>query len=291
MSLDSLLARINERHGTTFTLGSHYPHGESTFGTYAVGDMHGRLGVLKLWERQPDFIARQGAIAAALARLRDCGYPAPLYLVIGCTPTTCYCIQEQLPGSPAQPLDPRLLPRLLELNALQRGEALPGPRDWPHRVVSTVLQGGDGYCLLEPLRTYSSTTAALLVAVQTLVMRHAGEHCATADLVHYDFNPTNLLVHDGMISGVIDWQDPCSGDCTFDLSTLLLYSWELPEVRYRLWSCALDRAGPRMLGVYLAHMILRQVDWAIRHHGATATARWCRIAQDILAACRALGVT
>jgi aminoglycoside phosphotransferase (APT) family kinase protein len=154
-----------------------------------------------------------------------------------------------------------------------------------------VLQGGDGYCLLEPLRTYSSTTAALLVAVQALVMRHADAHCATGDLVHYDFNPTNLLVQDGMISGVIDWQDPCSGDCTFDLSTLLFYCWEISELQDRLWSCALDRAGPRMLGVYLAHMILRQVDWAIRHHGAADTARWCRIAQDILAACRALGVT
>ncbi len=291
MSPASLLVQINERHGTTFTLWAHYLHGESAFGAHAVSDRDGRRGVLKLWEWQPDFVARQRALAAVLARLRDGRYPAPLPFLIGCTATTCYCIQERLPGRPLQTLAPHLLPRLLALNALQRCQALPGPQDWPHRIVTTVLHGGDGYCLLESLRTYSSTTAELLSAVQTLVRRHADTPCATGDLVHYDFNPANLLMHAGQISGVIDWQDPCSGDCAFDLSTLLCYTWEHPEVRDRLWASALERAGPEMLGVYLAHMILRQVDWAIRHHGAAATAAWCRTAHSILTACRALGVS
>jgi hypothetical protein len=287
MTVAALLAEINRRHATTFTLGPRYPGGESTHGAYAVHDAAGHPGVLKLWECSPDFVARQHEIGAATARLRERGYPAPRYLAVGCTRAACYCVQERLPGAPLRTLTPALLANVLELNALQRGQALPGPRDWPRRIVATVLEGGDGYCLLEPLRAYSAETAELLCTLQAMVTRHKDERCETGDLVHYDFNPANLLVQDGAISGVIDWQDPCSGDCTFDLATLLLYVWETPDMRGLLWAHALERAGPGVLGIYLAHMILRQVDWAIRHHRAAATAAWLRTAGSMLGACRA----
>jgi Ser/Thr protein kinase RdoA (MazF antagonist) len=73
------------------------------------------------------------------------------------------------------------------------------------------------------LRTYSTTTAELLVTLQALVAQHSEAYYETSDLVHFDLNPSNILVESGKISGVIDWQDPCSGDCTFDLMTLLFY--------------------------------------------------------------------
>jgi len=88
---------------------------------------------------------------------------------------------------------------------------------------------------------------------------------------------------------VIDWQDPCTGDCTFDLVTLLLYAWETPAARDLLWQHVRGQVGPGILGVYLAHMILRQVDWAIRHHGPPDTASWLRIAREALTQWRTLG--
>jgi hypothetical protein len=286
----SLLVTINEQHGTSFALAERYPDGESRMGTYAAIDATGRRGVLK-WDpdSNPALVDRQREIGAATARLRERGYPAPLYWVVGRTSAACYWIQEMLPGTPLRTVTPALVPRLMGLNALQKGQAIPHRQDWPNRVFDTVLHGGDGYCLLEPLRTYSAQTAELLATLQALVARHRDERYEAADLVHFDFNPANILVQDGVISGVIDWQDPCSGDCAFDLVTLLFYAWDAPAVRDQLWQHTLGRVGPGALGVYLAHLILRQVDWSIRHHGPQVTASWLRIAREILARCSTTG--
>jgi hypothetical protein len=288
MQPTSLLATINEQHGTSFALAERYADGESRTGAYAVNDATGRHGVLK-WHPDPALIDRLREIGAATARLRERGYPAPLYWVVGCIGSACYSIQEMLPGTPLRTVTPALVPRLMGLNALQKGQAIPHRQDWPDRVVDTVLHGGDGYCLLTPLRTYSAETAELLTTLQALVARHQDERYEMADLVHFDFNPANILVEDGVISGVIDWQDACSGDCAFDLVTLLFYAWDAPAVRDQLWQHTLERVGPGVLSVYLAHLILRQVDWSIRHHGPQDTASWLRIAREILARCSMTG--
>jgi hypothetical protein len=40
----------------------------------------------------------------------------------------------------------------------------------------------------------------------------------------------------------------------------------------------LERTTPAVLAVYLSHLIVRQVDWSIRHHAAATTARYVRVA-------------
>jgi hypothetical protein len=286
MDPSMLLTAVNAQHDTTFTLAERYPHGESGSGAYAVIDVTERRGVLK-WVSDPTRGARLHEIAATTTQLRTSGYPAPRYFVVGCVSTVCYTIQEMLPGRPLQRVPLGLVPRLVQFNELQRGHALPGPRDWPRPIVAPVLYGGAGFCLLDPLRTYSSATATLLMTVQAIVRQHYAASYATDDVVHIDFNPTNILVHNGTISGIIDWQDPQAGDCTFDLVTLLFYSWNTPAVRDQLWQHILTRISPQVLGVYLAHMSLRQVDWSIRHHGSQAVSQWLRVAQASLARCAA----
>jgi hypothetical protein len=278
----TLLVTVNAQHGTTFTLAGRYAQGESSSGAYAVIDAAGRSGVLK-WVPAVTGLARLHEIAATTGQLRTRGYPAPQYFVVGCVPHACYSIQERLPGTPLQEVPRDLVPHLVHLNHLQRGHALPGPRRWPRAIVDPVLYGGDGFCLLDPLRTYSPTTAALLAAVQAVVRQHHDATYALDDVVHIDCNPTNILVHNGEISGVIDWHDPQVGDATFDLVTLLFYSWDTPAVRDQLWQHILARISPQVLQVYLAHLILRQVDWSIRHYSPNATTRWVRIAQESLA--------
>ena len=277
MRLAELLQSINARHQTTFALVWQYPDGEQ--GAFAITDHPGRRCVLK-WEPGDDNLSRMQETRAVTDLLRSIGYPAPRYLFMGDALEGIYSIQSALPGSPMRSLTTALLPRLFELNELQVGRALPGQRDWHQEVINTVLFGGDGYCVHASLQQYSRGTADLLQELQALVVAHQAEPHRTGDIVHGDFQHTNILMHDEQISGVIDWDASSAGNCIFDVATLLFYSYDVLDVRERLWDYALERATLKLLSTYFAHLILRQVDWSLRHHDQTTSERY--IARGLL---------
>jgi len=266
-----LLQQVNALHQTTFTLVEKYSDGEQ--GAFAITDHLNRRWVLKWTPEARNLQWMQGAKTVA-DLLRSLGYPAPYYLLIGKIPAGIYSIQSVLPGFPMRHLLPALLPRLFELNELQVGRAISGRKDWHQEVINTVLFGGDGYCLHASLQQHSPVTANLLQTLQTLVIAHQDEPHRTNDIVHGDFQHSNILIHDEQISGIVDWDGSCAGDCTFDIATLLFYSYDVVEVRERLWDYALKRASLRLLSMYLAHLILRQVDWSLRHHDLATSERY-----------------
>jgi Phosphotransferase enzyme family len=217
-----------------------------------------------------------------LRRLRETGYPIPRYVATGRLGGGTYVVQEALPGTPLRRVPTRLLPRILALNDLQRGRWVSnGPR-WPAPIVDDTLRGGDGYCLLDPMRAYSPATARLLRVLQQIVATHADGPVTTDDVVHFDFNPSNLLAAGNQISGVIDWEGACAGDRAFDLATLLFYSYDVRPIRDALREWVVNLSGPTALALYLAHLTHRQVDWSIRHHGSAEVERWLRVATAIL---------
>jgi len=59
-------------------------------------------------------------------------------------------------------------------------------------------------------------------------------------------------------------------------------SYDDPAPREWLWRQALARGGPAGLGVYLAHLMLRQVDWSIRFYGPEVVDHWVRVSQEVL---------
>ena len=103
--------------------------------------------------------------------------------------------------------------------------------------------------------------------------------------MHYDFTPTNLLADAATITGVIDINAPVlAGDRGFDLATLLFYAYDHDGIRARLGARLLELAGPRAARAYLAHIVLRQVDWSVRHYPeAPATRRHLRLARLVTA--------
>lgn len=274
-----LLQHLNALHQTTFTLLEKYPDGEQ--GAFAVTDHLGRRWVLK-WAPDAHNVPWMQEAKTVTDLLRSRGYPAPHYLLIEGIPEGIYSIQSALPGSPLRTLTTTLLPRLFELNELQVGQAIPGRKDWHQEVINTVLLGGDGYCLHTSLQQESQRTADLLQTLQALVMAHQDEPHRTNDIVHGDFQHANILMQDGQISGVVDWDGFAAGDCTFDIATLLFYSYDLVDVRELLWNYALERASLNLLSIYAAHLILRQVDWSLRYHDHTTSERYITRGQILL---------
>lgn len=260
---ETLLAEINQAHSTTFRLGQRYADGEQ--GAYALVDEAGAPFVLKV---TPDRSAapRLEATAVLCERLHARGYPAPRYAVVGTTATTVYSVQTALPGTPMRQPTSQYLPDVLALNALQAGQAPNMSRTWPAPVVTPTLEGGPGFCLLEPMRDHSVESAALLERLQAIVRRGAGLAVPQDDIVHFDFTPLNILVDGERISGVVDWDGACAGDRAFDLATLLFYSHQDLAVSEALYAAARELVGPEAVALYLAHVAHRLVDWMIRFH-------------------------
>ena len=61
---------------------------------------------------------------------------------------------------------------------------------------------------------------------------------------------------------MIDVNPPVlTGDRAFDLATLLFYLYDQDDIRDLLRARLMDLASPQAASAYLAHMVLRQVDW------------------------------
>lgn len=284
MDLSHLLQQINQRHNTTFMLAQRYQAGEQ--GAFAVVDAQGRRAVLK-WSAGTKHFAAYERASQVTTHLHSLGYPVPRYLATGVIAETSYSLQEALAGTPMGSVTPQFLPRVLELNRMQQGQANIAMQHWPELLFETVLYGGDEYCVLDSLRTYSSATAALLEKLQAQVVAHLDDDYITGDIVHFDFHALNILVADGQVSGVIDWDGVRMGDATFDLVTLLMYAcmqdWQ--EVVEQLWHHALERSGPATVSVYLAHMLVRQLDWMIRYYAGRDVEKWLAVAGRMLPRC------
>jgi tRNA A-37 threonylcarbamoyl transferase component Bud32 len=92
----------------------------------------------------------------------------------------------------------------------------------------------------------------------------------TSDIVHFDLCPANVLHERGRLTGIVDWNVPfdgaAQGDRGFDVATVLFYTYDNRATRDRLWARASAISGERWTAVYLAHLVLRQVEWSVRHH-------------------------
>jgi aminoglycoside phosphotransferase (APT) family kinase protein len=145
------------------------------------------------------------------------------------------------------------------------------------------VTGGDGYCLHSTLAARPGTRELLAA------LRRIGENCGPAvppgvDFTHLDFQFMNLLSDGRVITGVVDVNPPpLSGDRAFDLATLAFYGNDASELRRPVLARLSGLASWAAARAYLAHMVLRQVEWSIRHYpAAPATRHHLRLARLVL---------
>lgn len=279
----ALIEEINRTRGTSFRIADAALSGESG-ATRAILDQTGRGHILK-WGAGDEFrLDNAIAITAELARR---GYALAAYLLTGNNLELRWAIRPMLSGRSTGALDGCYLARILELNEMQAGAAAFVSGDWPARIVESVMEGYQEWCVMDTFRTHSAETAAMLPEMQEHARAAERLHSETHDAVHFDFNPQNILVEGDAITAVIDWEGCRRGDRAFDLATLLFYSYDRPEIRTRLWERMREIAVPEASALYLSHMIVRQLDWSIRRHGAPTIQRYLEIARDILRDLRA----
>jgi hypothetical protein len=238
----------------------------------------------------PDALDQVRDLDAAVRRLRERGYPAAALTGFGCADGLLFWVQELRPGAtvelgsgmPDVATLTRLLPDLLRLNSAQAGLET-GGQLLGDLLRTTLAVGGDGYCVHATLERHPRTRGLLAI------LRRTGEQYGAdipdrGDYVHYDFNTANILSDGNAVTGIIDMNPPViTGDRAFDLATLLFYVYDHDGLRSGLRTPLLELAGPGVAAVYLAHMVLRQVEWSVRHYpDASMTERHLHLARLVL---------
>lgn len=190
-----------------------------------------------------------------------------------------------------------VLPAILGAVELQRDAGdhpelpvLPEPL-WPRWLLDTITVGGEGYCLHETMLRRADTEA-LLQRLVRIATRNSSAPARTTDVVHFDLNPANILHRDGRLTGIVDWTPPGAGhgDRGFDLATLLFYTYDLDATRADLWKATASVSGAEWTAVYLCHLVLRQVEWTVRHRpGTPEESRFLGVARRVLADCEQRG--
>lgn len=134
------------------------------------------------------------------------GYPWP------------WSVVPYLPGVPAADV-PALDPAAATaIGGFLRALHQPAPADAPYNPYRGVWVGEREQVLMTNLRTVADRVdeeAALRVWSSAVA---APRHSRPPVWLHGDLHPANILVHDGKISGVIDFGDITSGDPACDLS-------------------------------------------------------------------------
>lgn len=165
---------------------------------------------------------------------------------------------------------------MIDLNRQFAG-LLVGHRDIPP-VELYLGHSGPGFCLHEPLAGYDRRTARLLDWIREVGRDY--EMPDDGDLVHFDYHPGNILVRDDdRICGVVDWDGTRRGDRHLDLVTLRFdLGRRAPDLTGQLDELLRSAVSAERLRAYWAHMSLRQVDWAIRHHTSSDVDVWLSVA-------------
>jgi hypothetical protein len=275
LDAERVVAEVAAETGTRLTLEGPCPGGE--VGAAYVRWPDGHRAVLT-WRPDIELAEVQRGPLAVVEALRAVGYPAPATELAAQIGASVVTVQELLPGAKIDYLDSASLDQALALNALQRGQ-LAQRADVP--LMKLFLRGdGPGFCVHEPLRQFSRRSAALEQWIRSVGADHP-DLLAGQDAMHCDFHPGNMLRADGAITGIVDWDGACRGDCRLDLVTLrfgVLPGQCDPGVEERLDSI-LDGLPDSILRPAWAHMSLRMADWAIRHFSAAEVDYWLDLAE------------
>ena len=188
--------------------------------------------------------------------------------------------------NPSRRLSHDLVDELLSLHHRRLRLAVPdGPDTWGQDMIEILVEGGNGYCLHEPLRTYDERTRRVVERIEEIGRALTPADLPGGDIVHGDLHPGNLLQVGGRLSAVVDLDYTRLGDAAFDLTCLALASLDHavePGVRKRLMAAGVESLGSKQRAAYIGNLLLRLLDWPIRKHRVDELEFWVENADRLL---------
>lgn len=246
------------------------------WGAWLVRGRGGSNFVLKcLWDA--DWRGRLASASAVVEALRKRDAPVPRFVASGFDANlgTWYLL-EWLDGHPAVRLTRPLLGQTLRFVEVQAGigDEVPDAFDWRAEVERWLLSRASE--IVERTRLQSDAGARLADELDCVFADGTLAGRPSPDAVHGDFLATQLLVDDGRLAGVLDWDAAGRGERAQDLALLLynafaqtdrLHLRPTPRTVYLpLARRGIDLVDPQVLGLYLAHEIGQGLGFVLDHN-------------------------
>jgi len=273
MTPEEALELINASEHTSYSLNAQYSGGED-HGAYRVVSIDGTRAVLKV-NSNPQWIRQVERAKATTAHLAGLGYPVPKYLVTGSTDRGTYSLQSELPGMGVEPT-PQAVTSLLHFIDLQRNQAISEVQgqDWVWYLMDVVFRGEWG--LVRALMQFSADSSVLVTDIENLVLGLQGKMLPKTDLVHGDMGFTQVLLQNGAVSGVLDWNQAGYGDVTQDLMSLWYSLLGYADSRDLVLQQALQQSDREAVRIHAAYKMLADVSWHINKPGGDAVSAIAR---------------
>jgi hypothetical protein len=213
-----LVDEINQAHGVRFVLRERCQDGFG--GAWLLSDSDGRRAILKL---NTDMAHRVGRLPQLIDRIRAAGYPTPRWLAAGETlDGTAYHVVDFVSGEPMSrsPLTLRAVENLIEVIERQTGLDPDPTVDWTGYVWQCAF--GNGENDPRPMtRQLGQSGIELIERFDDLLAPYTGLELPRTDLVHGDFNTSNVMRQHDEITGIVDAESIGSGTRALDYATLL----------------------------------------------------------------------
>lgn len=241
-----------------------FRHG--SHGTSLV-DLDGRAVVLKAWPLDAPATRHLPIALRHMETMRRKGVVVPRVLESGELAGHSYVAYERLPGRWPARVTAHLLRQLVGVVDTERGAAPDEGRAWAH-ALHAMLFTGDPLLDITPSVLEAHPAGRVLLGEARACLQACDPALLTGgDLVHGDFAPENVLVHQGRLCGVIDWEQCRTGDARFDLIGLLfdieLGAKATPTVSAQLRHALRQRLPAPLLALYTAIYAVRYTSWAI----------------------------
>jgi hypothetical protein len=278
---------LAETTGRPFTILGPLTGGET--GATAIQDADGQRFVLKWTDDPTDQRLRRRGVELAERLRADAGWPAPQQRTFDAG-AVLLVLQDLMPGAAVEHLSHGLVDELLALHERRLGVAT-SPADAAAadeaaaELIITLVVGGDGYCLHEPLRTHDVRTRRIVERIEAVGRALDPSELGGTDVVHGDLHPGNLLQVSGRLSAVVDLDYARVGDARFDLAMLALSSLGVeadPGVRRRLLELGIDELPDALRAAYVGNFLLRCLDWGVRKDRAAEVEFWIAHADRLL---------
>lgn len=265
LSIAEAVALLSDLTGARFRVVRALAGGET--GATEIEDADGRRHVFKREVDPDNRIARHNGARLA-DRLRiEAGWPAPEQQLFD-TDACLLILQAFMPGRNVTMLSHDLVDSLFELHERRLRLAVPSATDqWGQDMIEILVEGGNGYCLHDPLRQFDRRTRRIVDRIEEIGRSLDPLDLGGLEIVHGDLHPRNLLEESGRLTAVIDMDYVRVGDAAFDLTMLALCSLEVttePGVRSRLFARGIDELAEPRRSAYVAGLLLRFLDWPIR---------------------------